>query len=116
MKDEYIMNCDHKSQEDRYNIALFQVFDENDGEVSAKVRYVKIWLSKNAMFGLGTELIRLAHHFEEGNEITIKPTIAKTGLKQVMGIYLTPDSCPLTIKCQSFEPIEKILEKSKKLR
>jgi hypothetical protein len=33
-----------------------------------------------------------------------------------MGIYLTPDSCELIIKCHSFEPIDTLLEEYKKER
>ena len=73
----------------------------------------RIFLSKNAMLGLGTELIRLAHNFEEGKEIHIVPASKEKGAEQSMGIFLTPDSCELIIKCEHFEPIEKYLEEYK---
>jgi len=92
------------------NIALFRVLDKNGKDISQECVYVEIWLSENAMLGLGTELIRLAHNFEEGKSITIEPSTEKEA-KQEMGIFLTPDSCELTIFCKSFEPIEQYLTK-----
>lgn len=92
------------------NIGLFRVFDLEGNDISGQCGYIIIYMSGNAMLGLGTELIRLAHNFEEGKEVTIEP-ITENEAKQSMGMYLTPDSCLLTIVAKSFEPIEKYLEK-----
>ena len=96
------------------NIACFKVFDKQGNDISDQVRYVTIFLSKNAMLGFGTELIRLAHNFKEGKEVHIMPASKEKGAEQSMGIFLTPASCELTIKCEHFEPIEKYLEEYKK--
>jgi hypothetical protein len=92
------------------NICQFKVFDENSNDISSLCCYIELGLSKNAMLGLGTELIRLANNFEEGKEVHIIPASKEKGAQQAMGIFLTPDSCELVIKCEHFEPIEKILE------
>lgn len=97
-------------QETGDNVALFRVFDEHGNDISDQCQYIIIGLSTNAMLGLGTELIRLAHNFDEGKTVTIEPVTAKEA-KQSMGIFLTPESCELTIECKSFDPIEKYLEK-----
>lgn len=103
---------DYASADD--NIARFTVFDKQGNDISDQVMYITIFLSKNAMLGLGTELIRLAHNFEEDKEVHIIPTSKEKGAQQSMGIFLTPESCELIIKCESFEPIDTILEEYKK--
>ena len=62
------------------------------------------------------ELIRLAHNFEEDKEVHIVPASKEKGAEQSMGIFLTPDSCGLTIKCEHFESIDKHLEEYKAAR
>ena len=75
--------------------------------------YVDIWFRENSLIGFGTELIRVAHNFEEGKEVHIIPASEENGVQESMGIYLTPESCELVIKCKSFDPIDKILEEYK---
>lgn len=117
---EYIVETDKQSSalEDFEiawdNIATFRVYNRNNEDISKQCRYIELGLSNNAMLGLGTELIRLAHNFEEGKEIHILPASQENGAQQSMGIFLTPDSCELIIKCEHFEPIEAILEEYKK--
>lgn len=96
------------------NIAQISVFDKSSGKnISKDMQYVILSISSDDMIGLGTEFIRLAHNFEEGKEIHIIPASEEHGAQQNMGIFLTPDSCELVIKCQSFEPIENIVEEYK---
>ncbi len=92
------------------NMVLFRVYDQTNQDISAKCRYVIIHLTKNAKIGLGTELIRLAHNFEEGKEVHAIPSTKETGPQEAMGMYLTPDSCELTIKCANFPNIEEYLK------
>lgn len=47
------------------NVDVLQVFDSNGNEIT-KSSKVSLYLSKNALIGLGTELIRLAHNYKEG--------------------------------------------------
>ena len=67
------------------NMLLFRVYDENNKDISAKCVYVIINLTKNAKIGLGTELIRLAHNFEEGKEIHVTPSTKETGRTRING-------------------------------
>lgn len=91
------------------NVACFQIFDLADNNISDQIRYVGLWFVRSSLIGFGTELIRLAHNFEEGKEIHIVPASKVTAAQQTMGVYLSPTSCELIIKCKSFEPIDKIL-------
>lgn len=95
------------------NVACFQVFDSGDNNISNQIKYVGLWLIKDSLIGFGTELIRLAHNFEEGKEVYIIPGSEETEAQQSMGIFLSPESCELVIKCESFGPIDTILEKYK---
>ena len=100
-------------QSDRNNIASFNVFDENNNNISDAYKFVQIWISNNGMIGFGTELIRLAHNFEEGKEVKIIPSSKENGAQQSMGIFLTPESCELVIKCENFEPIDTYIDETK---
>jgi hypothetical protein len=91
------------------NVACFQVFDLENNNISDQIRYVGLWFVRNSLIGFGTELIRLAHNYEEGKEIHIIPAREGIEAQQAMGVHLSPTSCELIIKCKSFEPIDKIL-------
>jgi hypothetical protein len=106
-------NCSKDFEKEWNNIAKFKVFDFDNNDISIKCQYVEFGLSIDAMLGLGTELIRLAHNFEEGKEVHILPASKEKGAEQSMGIFLTPDSCELIIKCENFGPIDKYLEEYK---
>lgn len=93
-------------EKDNDNIALFRIFDEYNNDISDKCTYVEIWLSKNAMLGLGTELIRLTHNFEKGKEIKIKPSSKEKGCLQSMGIFLAPDSNELILCCDNLGTLD----------
>ncbi|MBH5317318.1 hypothetical protein I6N90_05765 [Paenibacillus sp. GSMTC-2017] len=54
------------------NVGVLQVFDNNGDEIT-RSSYVSLFLSKNALLGLGTELIRLAHNYKEGKHYHIEP-------------------------------------------
>jgi hypothetical protein len=96
------------------NIIQFKVFDGDNNNISRNSQYIIIYMQKYSKIMLGTELIRLAHNFEEGKEIHIVPASEGTEAQQVMGVYLSPTSCELIIKCKSFEPIDKILKEYNK--
>lgn len=79
------------------NVGTVLVLDKN-GESAIQQSRVMISLSRNAMIGLGTELIRMAHRFEVGNHMHVDPM--QEGLVcQSMGIFLTPESSELIIAC-----------------
>ncbi|TET06228.1 hypothetical protein E3J79_02660 [Candidatus Dependentiae bacterium] len=66
---------------------------------------IEIFLSKNGLIGLGTELIRLAYSFKEGKHSHIYP-ISKDEVCQAMGIFLTPDSNELIICCDNLGTLD----------
>lgn len=79
------------------------------GEVVADPRYrVELTLSKDAMLGLGTELIRLA---VEGGDIKgvyhVHP-IERDFASAVLGIFIVPESCELLVAHDDFGTIEEI--------
>ncbi|HJV16176.1 MAG TPA: hypothetical protein VJ546_02120 [Bacillales bacterium] len=93
------------------NIAQVEVLDINGKDVTKQSR-VQITLSKNALVGLGTELIRLAHNYQNGKHFHIDP-ICKEAY-QSMGIMLHPDSCELIIGCGDYEPYTEYIDEDKK--
>lgn len=86
---------------DGNNIAEVTVID-NSGNVITNNCRVQITLSKNALIGLGTELIRLAHKYNDGKHFHIEP-ISKDYIVQSMGIMLHPDSCELIVGCGDYK-------------
>lgn len=79
------------------NVGTVLVLDHN-GESTRQQPRVMISLSRNAMIGLGTELIRMAHRFEVGSHMHVDP-IQEGLVCQSMGIFLTPESSELIIAC-----------------
>ena len=86
----------------RDNIAHVTVYDSNGNDVTKQSR-VQITLSKNALLGLGTELIRLAHQYRNGKHFHIDPISTESAV-QSLGLMLHPDSCEFIIGCRDFEP------------
>ncbi|MFF2876932.1 hypothetical protein ACFVR2_11495 [Gottfriedia sp. NPDC057991] len=83
------------------NIAEVTVLDSNGNNITNDCR-VMISLSKNALIGLGTELIRLAHNYKDGKHFHIDP-ISKGNVVQSMGIMLHPESCELIVSCGDYD-------------
>ncbi|EIT86170.1 hypothetical protein A374_06211 [Fictibacillus macauensis ZFHKF-1] len=86
------------------NVGVLQVFDSNGNEIT-KSSKVSLFLSKNALIGLGTELIRLAHNYKEGKHHHIDPA-SKEMMVQTLGVFLTPDSCELIVGCSDEKVID----------
>ena len=73
---------------------------------------ILIELSRNGLIGLGTELIRLAHDYQEGWHEHIHP--AEKGLiSSSMGIFLHPESSEVIISCTEFGVINDYVESDK---
>ncbi len=109
---EYIISIDNDEhdefEENADNVAAVEVFDENGQKMGSDLK-VEMFLSKNALLGLGTELIRLAHKYVEGKHYHI--TLAdKEMLCQRMGIFLTPNSNELIITCCDYEKIDDLIK------
>jgi hypothetical protein len=90
-----------------YNLGLLNIANikcfENGVELPS-YGDVLFSLSKNAYLGFGTELLRLAHNFKEGEQYTIKPM---NDIEQdcQMGFFLTKTSAELEIVCKSFPSV-----------
>ena len=109
MKHVVNINNDQFDEFDRKadNVGVVHVFDENNKVISnAKVQ---LYLNKNALIGLGTELIRLSYNYTEGKHYHIEPADKET-LCQRLGIFLTPDSNELIICCSNQDIIDEYLE------
>ncbi len=95
------------------NICRIYVFDKDKKIINNCT--VQIFLSKNGLIGMGTELIRLAHKFYVGKHIHMDPPSEKEDIVQRLGVYLTPESTPTIVLCEQGEDIDEILEQDKKL-
>jgi hypothetical protein len=81
------------------------------GEMVSGNNYrVEITLSRDAMLGLGTELIRSAY---KGNTDDLfwhlhraTPTLASS----ILGVYLHPSSCELLISEQDYNTLQELLD------
>ena len=94
-------------EHDADNVAEVRIFD-NRGEDITKGSTVQMFLSKNALFGLGTELIRMAHNFHEGKHAHLEPVDEECQVQR-MGVFLTPDSGKLIICCNEGKCIDEYL-------
>ncbi len=99
---------DHEKNNDE--IIKIAVFDKAGNDISNDITYVLSDFGYDAEIGLGTELIRLAHNFEVGKEVHIKPSNATDGAIQSMGVYLAPGSPEVIIRCEEFAPIETYID------
>lgn len=90
-----------------YNIGFNNVAEMKvlkDGEDITSKCTVTLKLSKNALLGLGTQLIRLAHNFDRSNNLFIKP-INDGELSCSTGFFLTPNSASFVVGCKNFENV-----------
>lgn len=94
------------------NIAQIDVMDKNGNNITKDCR-VQITLSKNAMLGLGTELIRLAHKFSDGKHFHIDTISQDSDAVQTLGIMLHPESCELIVGCGEFKSFGEYLKEDK---
>ncbi len=94
------------------NIAQIDVMDKNGNNITKDCR-VQVTLSKNAMLGLGTELIRFAHNYSEGKHFHIDPIRPDGEAVQSLGIMLHPESCELIVGCGEFKSFDKYIKDDK---
>lgn len=79
-------------------LAHSQVKTKGSEATSLKDYTIQLSMSRNALLGLGTELIRWAHKKDQINKHWhIDPIRANSGAVQTLGIYLTPESVELII-------------------
>lgn len=92
-------------QEEDNNLAKIEIIDPNGKIINGKDYRILILLTKEALLGLGTELIRYAHHCKNDNQRHLR-RITKDKVIQNMGIYLTPESNELIISCNNLGKID----------
>ncbi len=101
-------DADDKFEAKADNVAVFQIFDDKGNDITASSK-ANLFLSKNALLGLGTELIRLAHNFQDGKHLHLEPT-EKDMMVQRLGIFLTPDSGKIVVGCGEMKTIDEYFE------
>ena len=107
LKDDLKIDSKDCFEKDADNIMEVRV--RNDlGEDITKNSTVDIFLSQNALYGLGTELIRMAHNFKEGKHVHLEP-VTEEALVQRMGVFLTPDSSEVMICCNQGKCIDEYM-------
>jgi len=71
---------------------------------------IEIFLSRDGMIGLGTELIRKAYGFKPGRHWHLEPMI-RDNVVQRMGVYVLPSSNEMIICCDDLGKVEDYLKK-----
>lgn len=85
------------------NVASIKVI--NDGQdISSKCNFVTLMLSKSALMGLGTELLRLAHNFNKERNYYIIP-MGNENYNSKLGFYLTQKSSFLSVGCGNLKDV-----------
>ncbi len=106
-RNEYVIPIDPPEDQiesyeiDDQNMALVRVDGLSTGPI------VTLQLSRDAMLGLATELIRSAHR-NDGLSSELSPAV-KGLASQCLGIYLHPQSCRLNIQRVEMGTVEAAL-------
>ena len=103
-----ITDCINDYFENEADNVMTAIVYSNQEQKNENVKYVMLYMSKNAMLGMGTESIRLAHNFKEGRHMHLEPS-SKERQVQTMGVFLKPESVPLIICCDEGKPIDDYL-------
>lgn len=94
------------------NVAEIRVHNKNGNDISEEA-FVEIYLSRNALLGLGTELIRMAHNFKEGKHVHLEPVSVEQQIQR-MGVFLTPSSSETMICCNENKCVDEYIKKDEK--
>ncbi len=86
-------------QKGKDNILDVLVADMNTGK-EIKNCYVSFSLSKNGMLGLGKALIRYAQKFRKYSQHQLDPLTTRDIAVERMGVWMTPESATLIIRCE----------------
>jgi hypothetical protein len=90
------------------NLLKVRVQLPNGDMIEGQDYRVEITLSKEAMLGLGTSLIRAAHSGKDLKFWHLHPADSSL-TSQNFGVFLHPESCELLIAEKDFENIHKIV-------
>ncbi len=88
---------DYQMQSD--NILDARIFDIGTGE-ELKNAYVILSYSKNGMIGMGKNLIRYAQKFRKYSQEQLDPCAYKDIAIERMGVWTTPESNTVLIRCE----------------
>lgn len=86
-------------QENNDNILDVRVLDKESGR-EIKNCYVTLSLSKNGMLGLGKNLIRYTKKFRKYSQCQLDPSIYKDIAVEHMGVWTTPESATIIVRCE----------------
>lgn len=89
------------------NVITVVVYDQQQKNISQDSQ-VMLFLSRNALLGLGTELIRLAHNYREEKHFHLEPATKET-LAQRLGVFVRPDSAEMIVVCEDSKCIDEYL-------
>lgn len=86
------------------NVLEVVVYDKTGKMINDSLT-VGLSLSQDALLGLGTELIRLAHKYKEGRHYHLDPA-EKEMIVQRLGVFSAPNSQELIICCADMKTID----------
>lgn len=89
---------------------MLEIFNEKGDNISKESNAI-LYLSKNAILGLGTELIRLAHLFKDGKHIHLD-SLDKEMTIERLGVFMAPESSDLIITCSDMKDIDSYFEQN----
>lgn len=111
---KYVIDIENDENDDfekqANNVGVLQIYDDKGNNITESSK-ASLFLSKNALLGLGTELIRLAHNYQEGRHYHIEPANEEM-MVQTLGIFLTPESSELIVGCSEEDVIDKYFEEA----
>jgi hypothetical protein len=118
MSDKFVIQFERKSPGDeeyeRKGDNVLQVrLQLPSGEIISKGGYrVELRLSRTAMIGLGSELIRAAHR-EDVDKLFwhLRPS-EKDFASQALGVFLHPESCELLASSVQHGPVDQLHNRS----
>ncbi|MGF6906736.1 hypothetical protein [Fusobacterium sp. PH5-44] len=105
---EYIINI-YDDESDTYdklrdNVVEVKIYNKELKNIANEVE-IEFSMSKSAMLGFGTELIRQACKYKNGDHYHLDPS-NDDFQSQNMGIFLTPKSSSIVISCEEKKTID----------
>lgn len=86
------------------NVAMLEIYNDKGENISQESNAI-LYLSKNGLIGLGTELIRLAHSFKDGKHIHLD-SLDKDMIVERLGVFMAPESSNLIVSCNDMGDID----------
>ncbi|MGF6907307.1 hypothetical protein [Fusobacterium sp. PH5-44] len=96
-------------EENEDNIMVLKVYDDDNNDVTVG-KTVKMFLSKNAMLGLGINLIRESEKFRDQKRFYLDPTETLENISTNLGVILGPGSSNFIVGSEKMENIKDYLK------